>query len=62
MEREGKYRLCVINRNVPNIVGQISTKLASEGINIENMVNRSKKDYAYTPVSYTHLDVYKRQL
>lgn len=50
MEREGKYRLCVINRNVPNIVGQISTKLASEGINIENMVNRSKKDYAYTLV------------
>ncbi|MCX7615004.1 MAG: phosphoglycerate dehydrogenase [Clostridiales bacterium] len=50
LAREGKYRLCVIHRNIPNMLSQISTFFANRGINIENMLNRSKKEYAYTIV------------
>jgi len=48
MPREEKYRLCVIHRNIPNMLGLISTTLAALGFNIEHMSNRSKKDYACT--------------
>ena len=44
----GSCRLAVINRNVVNMVGQMSTGLAHYGINIEHIVNRSKGAYAYT--------------
>jgi D-3-phosphoglycerate dehydrogenase len=40
-------RIVIANRNVPNMVGQISTTLASEKINIADMINRHKGDYAY---------------
>jgi hypothetical protein len=40
-------RLTVINRNVPNVVGPITTALASLGMNIANMLNKSKGDFAY---------------
>lgn len=40
-------RIVVANRNVPNMVGQITTILASEGINISDMLNRHYGDYAY---------------
>ncbi len=50
LAREGKYRLCVIHRNIPNMLSQISSFMAKRGINIENMLNRSKKEYAYTVV------------
>lgn len=47
MERNKSARIIVANRNVPNMVGQISTLLAQEEINIANMLNRNKKDIAY---------------
>jgi D-3-phosphoglycerate dehydrogenase len=47
MERNKSARIIVANRNVPNMVGQISTLLAQEGVNIANMLNRNKKDIAY---------------
>jgi len=50
LEREGPYRLCVLNRNVPNMIGQMTALLASEGVNIEYMINRSKKEMACTLV------------
>jgi len=50
LAREGKYRICAIHRNIPNMLGQISAFMANRGFNIENMLNRSKKDYAYTIV------------
>jgi D-3-phosphoglycerate dehydrogenase len=40
-------RLTVINRNIPNVVGPITTALAGLGMNIANMLNKSKGDYAY---------------
>ncbi|WP_299577645.1 phosphoglycerate dehydrogenase [uncultured Sunxiuqinia sp.] len=47
MERTGGARIVVANKNVPNMVSQISTLLAGEGYNIANMLNRNKADIAY---------------
>ncbi|HEX3026006.1 MAG TPA: phosphoglycerate dehydrogenase [Clostridia bacterium] len=41
-------RITVIHKNIPNMLSQISTAFAQENINIENMLNKSKKEYAYT--------------
>ncbi len=48
--RESKHRLVVANANVPNMLGQISTAMAAAGLNINDMVNRSRGDLAYTVV------------
>lgn len=44
----GNTRICIFHKNVPAMLAQISTVLSNENINIENMVNASKKDNAYT--------------
>ena len=48
MPREASHRLAVASANIPNMVGQISTAMADAGINIHNMVNKSRGDIAYT--------------
>ena len=48
LPRNGGYRMAVVNRNVPNMVGQISTDLASVGLNILDMLNRSMGEIAVT--------------
>jgi len=50
MERESPYRLGIANANVPNMLGQISSTLAGAGLNIHNMLNKSKREMAYTLV------------
>ncbi len=50
MPRESKFRLAIANANVPNMLGQISTALAQAGINIGNMMNKSRGEMAYTLV------------
>ena len=50
MARESAFRLAIANANVPNMVGQISAALAAAGLNIHNMLNKSKGDMAYTLV------------
>jgi D-3-phosphoglycerate dehydrogenase len=50
MSRESPFRLGIANANVPNMVGQISTAVAQAGLNIHNMLNKSRKDMAYTLV------------
>jgi D-3-phosphoglycerate dehydrogenase len=50
LARESAYRLAIANANVPNMLGQISTALAAAGLNIHNMVNKSKGDMAFTLV------------
>lgn len=50
MERESPYRVAVANANVPNILGQISTSMAKAGLNIHNMINKSRGEMAYTLV------------
>jgi D-3-phosphoglycerate dehydrogenase len=41
-------RICIANSNVPNMVGQISTALASASLNIAELLNKSRGEYAYT--------------
>jgi len=50
MPRESGFRLAIANANVPNMLGQISTALAGAGLNIHNMVNKSRGDFAFTLV------------
>ena len=50
MARESAYRVAIANANVPNMLGQISTAMAKAGLNIHNMVNKSRGDMAYTLV------------
>jgi D-3-phosphoglycerate dehydrogenase len=50
MPRESAFRLAIANANVPNMLGQISTTLAAAGINIHNMMNKSRGEMAYTLV------------
>ena len=50
MGRESNYRVAIANANVPNMLGQISTAMAQAGLNIHNMVNKSRGDMAYTLV------------
>ena len=50
MPRESAHRLAIANSNVPNMLGQISTTMAHAGLNIHNMVNKSKGEMAYTLV------------
>jgi D-3-phosphoglycerate dehydrogenase len=50
MARESAYRVAIANANVPNMLGQISTAMARAGLNIHNMVNKSRGEMAYTLV------------
>jgi D-3-phosphoglycerate dehydrogenase / 2-oxoglutarate reductase len=50
MARESAHRVAIANANVPNMLGQISTAMANAGLNIHNMVNKSRGDMAYTLV------------
>ena len=50
MPRESPFRVAIANANVPNMLGQISTAMAKAGLNIHNMVNKSRGEMAYTLV------------
>ena len=50
MTRESPFRIGIANSNVPNMLGQISTAMADAGLNIHNMLNKSKGEMAYTLV------------
>lgn len=50
MPRETEYRIIVANSNVPNMLGQVSTVLADGGLNIHDMVNKSRNNLAFTIV------------
>jgi D-3-phosphoglycerate dehydrogenase len=50
MPRNGTWRITIANANVPNMVGQISTCLATAGLNIEDLLNKSRGELAYTVV------------
>ena len=46
--RTGRTRITIIHKNVPNVISKIATTVADENINIDNMVNKSRGEYAYT--------------
>ena len=48
MPRSGTARICVLHQNVPSILTKITAAVADEGLNIENMTNKSKGENAYT--------------
>jgi D-3-phosphoglycerate dehydrogenase len=43
-------KICIMHKNIPAVISHITTALGNAGINIENMLNKSKKDYAYTMI------------
>ncbi|MDR2029187.1 MAG: phosphoglycerate dehydrogenase [Treponema sp.] len=47
LDQREPYRLLVVNRNIPNMVGQITTILAELGINITDLINHHRDEYAY---------------
>ena len=51
--RETDCRLCIIHKNIPNMLAKISAAVSGEGFNIENLLNKAKKDMAYTIVDIT---------
>jgi len=47
LEQRAPHRLLVANRNIPNMVGQITTILAGENVNITDLINHHRDEYAY---------------
>lgn len=52
MARSGAVRLCIVHRNVPNMLSSFLAELSAEGANVENMVNKSRGKYAYTMIDF----------
>ena len=48
MDRSGAKRICIIHKNVPNIIASITAKISEEKINIDNMINKSRGEMAYS--------------
>lgn len=46
--RSAAARICIIHKNNPGVIGALSSTAGAAGVNIDNMVNKSRKDYAYT--------------
>lgn len=56
MAFQSPYRLTLIHKNIPNMLGQISSTIAQADINIDNMVNRGREEFAYTLVDVNETD------
>lgn len=48
--RTTSHRICIIHKNVPNMLGQLTSVLGTNHINIENLVNKARNDVAYTMI------------
>ncbi len=57
MPRSGANRVCVIHKNVPNMLTKITALVSDDGINIENLLNKSRGDYAYTMLDIGEADI-----
>ena len=51
----GKARVTIAHRNIPNMVGSITAIFAKENLNIDNMINKSRGDWAYTIIDFDSL-------
>lgn len=57
LAKTGDALVCVLHKNIPALLSQITTAVSSHGSNIENLVNKSKKDWSYTMLDVTgHVD------
>ena len=54
MDFNNKFRICVIHKNIPKMLSKITDTLSSENANIENLLNKSKQDIAYTMLDLDH--------
>jgi D-3-phosphoglycerate dehydrogenase len=57
MERNDGARILIANKNIPNMVSQISSVLASEGVNIDNMLNKKRDNIAYNIIDVTRSEI-----
>lgn len=53
--RTTTYRLCIIHKNIPNMLAKFAGTIAHKGMNIENMVNKARGEYAYTIIDTNDL-------
>ena len=51
---EAEARVGILHRNIPNMLSQITAFFGSQGLNIENMANKSRGNYAYTLLDISH--------
>ncbi len=56
MPRTGEIRFCILHKNVPSVLQRSLQVLSDNGANVENMENKSRKDYAYTIVDASGAD------
>lgn len=56
MPRGTDVRICVIHRNIPNMLSAITSAVAENNVNIENLLNKSRGDYAYTMLDVNQCD------
>ena len=56
LPRGTALRICAIHKNIPNMLTSITSVLAKDNVNIENMLNKSKGDYAYTMLDVNDCD------
>ena len=56
MPRSSEKRICVIHKNIPNMLTSITGIVAANNVNIENMLNKSKGDFAYTMLDVSGID------
>ena len=54
--RTSGARICVIHKNNPGMISSLSAFFSGKNVNIENMLNKSKKDYAYTLIDISEKD------
>ena len=59
--RTTSHRICIIHKNVPNMLARLTSIIGGSGINIENLVNKARGDVAYTMID-TNSDVDKKAL
>ena len=59
LEREGKARLCILHKNVPDMLAKFTAAISASGLNVANMANKSRGDFAYTIIDVDGNDVKK---
>jgi D-3-phosphoglycerate dehydrogenase len=57
MPKSGDHRICIIHKNVPNMLTAITTIVAKDNVNIENLLNKSRGDIAYTMLDVNECDM-----
>lgn len=56
MPRSSEKRICIIHKNIPNMLTSITSIVAENNVNIENMLNKSRGDYAYTMLDVSDIN------